>query len=131
MLQMTNNENCYKFREHMLSSLTLILFVYLLLNREALSGTDQRIQSLLVMDFWVVDLWAIKCGHWNRRANKLALLWGEAQLCLCLKKRKVILYSYIMINVVIKHEVTCSDPKENYCYPKSNFTNPKVTKGEL
>ena len=53
---MTNNENCYKFREHMLSSLTLILFVYLLLNREALSGTDQRIQSLLVMDFWVVVL---------------------------------------------------------------------------
>ena len=59
MLQMTNNENnenCYKFREHMLSSLTLTLFVYLLLKRVVLSGTDQRIQSLLVMDFWVVDL---------------------------------------------------------------------------
>ena len=49
-------DNFYKFREHMLSSLTLTLFVYLLLNLKALSGTDQRIQSLLVMDFWVVDL---------------------------------------------------------------------------
>ena len=38
--------------------------------------------------------------------NKLAIIWGKAQLCLPEKKIKPITYSY--------HKVTCSDLKVTY-----------------
>ena len=50
------DNNFYEFREHMLCSLTIYQVMNLIwLKREALPGTDQRTQSLLIMDLWVVD----------------------------------------------------------------------------
>ena len=59
----------------------------------------------------------------------MALLWGEAQLCLpyvCLKKEKLRKYCYPRVTCSGR-KVTYSELRMTYTYPKVTWSDPKMT----